>query len=381
MHRLLIVMTLSLLGCVVHAGGRPEPPPVVVAVTTFDAHLAPYGAWLVLPGYGRVWQPALHVVGPDFYPYGTGGTWVFTDAGWMFDSTYPFGWAVFHYGRWVLVAGYGWLWVPGDTWGPAWVTWRTGGTWVGWAPLGPAGAPAFHHHHWCFVPTSHFTVAHVHRHRVHDARFHEAVAVTQPVPGRGPHGYGPPPAYVSAGTRHQVVPVPMSTLAGAGRRVPPPPPPPTGRASGQPPPPTTAAPPPPTMGGSGQPPPPTTAAPPPPTMGGSGQPPPPTTAVPAPPTMGPGGSPPPPRSGTASPPPPPPGMGPTGAPPPARVEPMRVPAPVAPPDRTVRPGPFVPPPSVGAPPPPPSSAKKKTPPPAGPPGPRTLKPPPPPPGR
>jgi hypothetical protein len=36
---------------------------------------------------------------------------------------------------------YGWVWVPGRDadleWGPAWVSWRTGGDYVGWAPLPP----------------------------------------------------------------------------------------------------------------------------------------------------------------------------------------------------------------------------------------------------
>jgi hypothetical protein len=30
-----------------------------------------------------------------------------------------------------------WVWVPGYEWGPAWVSWRTGGNYVGWAPLPP----------------------------------------------------------------------------------------------------------------------------------------------------------------------------------------------------------------------------------------------------
>jgi hypothetical protein len=31
----------------------------------------------------------------------------------------------------------GWVWVPGDEWAPAWVSWRKGGDYVGWAPLPP----------------------------------------------------------------------------------------------------------------------------------------------------------------------------------------------------------------------------------------------------
>jgi hypothetical protein len=32
------------------------------------------------------------------------------------------------------------VWVPGRDWGPAWVSWRTGGDYVGWAPLPPRRA-------------------------------------------------------------------------------------------------------------------------------------------------------------------------------------------------------------------------------------------------
>jgi hypothetical protein len=32
---------------------------------------------------------------------------------------------------------YGWIWVPGDEWAPAWVSWHYGDGYVGWAPLPP----------------------------------------------------------------------------------------------------------------------------------------------------------------------------------------------------------------------------------------------------
>ena len=57
-----------------------------------------------------------------------GNTWV---------SDYAWGWAPFHYGRWHLDDYYGWMWVPGTEWSPAWVAWRSGGGYYGWAPLSP----------------------------------------------------------------------------------------------------------------------------------------------------------------------------------------------------------------------------------------------------
>jgi len=49
----------------------------------------------------------------------------------------PWGWATYHYGRWVNLDGTGWCWVPGYTWAPAWVSWRYGDGYCGWAPLPP----------------------------------------------------------------------------------------------------------------------------------------------------------------------------------------------------------------------------------------------------
>ena len=71
----------------------------------FDQSLSPYGEWVDLPEYGRVWRPYESNVGADFRPYATGGHWVYTDYGWSFESDYPWGWAPFHYGRWMVRPG------------------------------------------------------------------------------------------------------------------------------------------------------------------------------------------------------------------------------------------------------------------------------------
>ena len=52
-------------------------------------------------------------------------------------SDYRWGWATFHYGRWKFDDYYGWEWIPGHEWAPAWVSWRHGGGFFGWAPLLP----------------------------------------------------------------------------------------------------------------------------------------------------------------------------------------------------------------------------------------------------
>jgi hypothetical protein len=57
--------------------------------------------------------------------------------GWTWYSNYSWGWAPFHYGRWFFDNAYGWMWLPDTQWGPAWVTWRSGGDYYGWAPMEP----------------------------------------------------------------------------------------------------------------------------------------------------------------------------------------------------------------------------------------------------
>lgn len=101
----------------------------------FYESLSPYGSWFETPDYGYVWQPAV-VRNGSWRPYML-GRWACTDRGWTWMSDEPFGWAAYHYGRWALCRGYGWVWVPGSEWAPSWVCWRSSGSHVGWAPLPP----------------------------------------------------------------------------------------------------------------------------------------------------------------------------------------------------------------------------------------------------
>jgi hypothetical protein len=54
-------------------------------------------------------------------------------------SDEPWAWACYHYGWWFYHPHYAWVWVPGIEWGPAWVSWRAGSGYIGWAPLPPRG--------------------------------------------------------------------------------------------------------------------------------------------------------------------------------------------------------------------------------------------------
>jgi len=103
---------------------------------TFYTKLDPYGDWRETAEYGYVFQPRAAEGSRKWRPY-TNGRWVYTDAGWTWVSEEPFGWATYHYGRWTRLRQIGWVWVPGDEWAPAWVSWRKSDDYVGWAPLPP----------------------------------------------------------------------------------------------------------------------------------------------------------------------------------------------------------------------------------------------------
>ena len=94
------------------------------------------GSWIEAGDYGYCWQPNVAVSDRSWRPYAD-GYWAYTDVGWTWVSYEDFGWATYHYGRWARLHHVGWVWVPGTRWGPAWVSWRTGGDYVGWAPLPP----------------------------------------------------------------------------------------------------------------------------------------------------------------------------------------------------------------------------------------------------
>jgi hypothetical protein len=123
----------------------------------FRATLAAQGEWASSPRYGDVWRPHVPLGWRPYY----NGDWLWSDEGWYWDSDEPFAWAVYHYGRWVSDPSWGWVWVPGYEWAPAWVAWRYGDEVVGWAPLAPGVSVyvtsyPFVDFWWTFVPTDRF---------------------------------------------------------------------------------------------------------------------------------------------------------------------------------------------------------------------------------
>jgi uncharacterized protein DUF6600 len=122
----------------------------------FYEPLSPYGSWVTIGSHGRCWHPT--GVETGWRPYCI-GHWEWTDCGWYWVSDEPWAWACYHYGGWVDDPRAGWVWVPGTEWAPAWVTWREGGDYIGWAPCGPGGivlAPSL----FIFVDLHHFRDRH-----------------------------------------------------------------------------------------------------------------------------------------------------------------------------------------------------------------------------
>ncbi len=179
-----------------------------VSTDVFYTTLSPYGEWVQVDSYGRVWRPSPTVVGVGFRPYGPGGHWVHTDYGWSYESDWAWGWAPFHYGRWHLDPGYGWVWVPGNAWAPAWVSWRYGGGYVGWAPLPPVGSTIVieeHHPYWCFVETRYLVTRDVYHYAVPMQNYHVAFSATVAIQQKMSYGSthwssGPPAAQISRET-------------------------------------------------------------------------------------------------------------------------------------------------------------------------------------
>jgi hypothetical protein len=110
------------------------PSPDDQNISFFYESLYPYGNWFDIDG-DWCWQPNAAVISPDWAPYSSQGHWVDSDWGWCWVSDYSWGWAPFHYGRWFRHRTHGWCWVPDNEWGPAWVSWRRGDDYCGWAPL------------------------------------------------------------------------------------------------------------------------------------------------------------------------------------------------------------------------------------------------------
>jgi len=129
------------LALVLVPGFTPSAWAATEDAALFYEELAQYGTWLDYENYGPVWHP--NKVEEGWRPY-VNGRWVPTEQGYIFETDEAWGWATYHYGNWMPTEAYGWVWVPGRTWYPNTVAWKTSpeGTpaedsYVAWAPIPP----------------------------------------------------------------------------------------------------------------------------------------------------------------------------------------------------------------------------------------------------
>jgi hypothetical protein len=107
----------------------------------FYDELKDQGEWVDYGNYGPVWYP--NQVQENWRPY-VDGRWTPSDEGYVFETQEPWAPSTYHYGNWMPTQEYGWVWVPGRTWYPNTVSWRTSpdsvapdASYVGWAPVPP----------------------------------------------------------------------------------------------------------------------------------------------------------------------------------------------------------------------------------------------------
>ena len=145
--------------------GEPQAYRYVSPEMTGADDLDGHGRWDQSNEYGAIWIP--YQVAPDWAPYRY-GHWAWTQHwGWSWVDDAPWGFAPFHYGRWVHYGGR-WCWAPGryiarPVYAPALVAWvggpsvsvgihigsgpRPAPPRVGWVPLAPREhyAPSYRH--------------------------------------------------------------------------------------------------------------------------------------------------------------------------------------------------------------------------------------------
>jgi hypothetical protein len=95
------------------------------------------GSWRYEPVVGYVWYPHVET---SWRPYSVGRWSVVGSFGWTWIGHDRWSWPTHHYGRWGL-SGTRWYWIPGRRWAPAWVSWASAPSYVGWSPLGYNNRP------------------------------------------------------------------------------------------------------------------------------------------------------------------------------------------------------------------------------------------------
>jgi hypothetical protein len=115
----------------------PEPiykyPEAVIYFAQKYSNL--HGEWVWNSLYGFVWKPHYNrkYPGGAWQPYVYGSWSVFNNQLFWVPQE-PWGWVPYHLGVWLWDKDVGWMWLPGDAFAPAWVTWEFFAGFYMWKP-------------------------------------------------------------------------------------------------------------------------------------------------------------------------------------------------------------------------------------------------------
>jgi hypothetical protein len=115
----------------------PEPiykyPEAVIYFAQKYSNL--HGEWVWNSLYGFVWKPHYNrkYPGGNWQPY-VHGSWSAFDNQLFWVPQEPWGWVPYHLGVWLWDKDVGWMWLPGDAFAPAWVTWEFFAGFYMWKP-------------------------------------------------------------------------------------------------------------------------------------------------------------------------------------------------------------------------------------------------------
>ncbi|MCL1908562.1 MAG: FecR domain-containing protein [Holophagaceae bacterium] len=140
---------------------------------TLDGH----GEWVRIVDVGWCWRPILSVAG--WRPYWR-GHWGAYRGGMTWVSYDPFGYVTHHHGRWGWSSTYGWYWIPGVYFGPAWVAWNMVDSFFGWAPLGYYNRPVY----WGYNGIYHDLWNVVHLRNIHNRNLYNHIMWDRSMNGR-----------------------------------------------------------------------------------------------------------------------------------------------------------------------------------------------------
>ena len=122
-----------------HEGVSPIPKPIhrysraVIYFAQKYSNL--YGEWVWHDFCGYVWRPSYN----DYYPWGDWQPYFFGSWREINDQLFwipeeKWGWVPYHLGVWLWSKKYGWLWMPGSAFAPAWAAWDFAMGYYSWRP-------------------------------------------------------------------------------------------------------------------------------------------------------------------------------------------------------------------------------------------------------